>query len=200
MQVLTSRREAFSYRVLDDYQNSEGYLKISKRQRFCSVEVLKFLLSHGVDEVRRREIRGKFIGDREHWERPAIKVNGKSVRPALPLKDCELQHILNKLIVEGYVKKEMMCPGSNRTKDRKKMDVFYRVSFLQLKDEDWLGGEALKAFRAIMSAELVEKASMVVREPLTKKILARAALRGIKITNTSDEDLDEWLNGGAVSP
>lgn len=169
------------------------------RQKVCSVEVLKFLLLHGVDEVRRREIRGKFIGDRDNWKRPATKVNGKLEKPAFPLSDSELQHILNKLILGGYVKKEMVCPDSKRTKDRQKMDVYYRVSLQHLKAEDWLGEETLIAYRTSMSSKRGDKNSAVLDVAFRKSFLARSELRRLKINDTSDDDLDSWLKDVAVS-
>jgi hypothetical protein len=199
MEVLNSMSEAFSYRILDDYKKSKGYLKINKRQQLCSVEVLKFLLLHGVNKVRRRDIRGEFIGDRENWSRPAILIKGRLVRPPFPLSDSELQHILEKLIVEGYVKKEMVCPVSKRTKDRRQMDAYYHVSLVHLIDEDWLEGEVLKVFRDIMITKLKKENLKGVREQVSKRSLARSELRRFGVTNTSDDDLDTWLNNAAFN-
>jgi hypothetical protein len=200
MNVLTSMRDEFRQRVLDDYKISKGYLKINNRQKFCSVEVLKFLLLHGVDMVRRREIRSEFIGDREDWKRPAIRLNGRLVKPALPLSDSELQHILNKLILDGFVIKVMVCPDSKRTKNRQKMDSYYRVSLLHLKDEDWLEGEVLIAYREIMSPKVVDCISTAIFEPVTRRGVARTELKRMRIANTSDRDLDTWLNSLVASP
>lgn len=200
MRVLKSMMNAFSHRVLDEYRGSKGYLKINERQKFCSVEVLKYLLSHGVDEVRRREIRGEFIGEREDWKRLAIRLDGKLVRPAFPLSDSELQHILNKLILAGYVTREETCPDSKRTKDRKKMDVYYRVSLSHLIDEDWLEGKSLNTYREIMSSARVDRTVTTSKELMMKKSLARSKLSNMGMNDISDKDLDTWLNNVAVSP
>lgn len=178
MEVLNTMIKAFSHRILDEYTISRGYIKMNERQKICSVLVLKFLLSNGVERVRRLEIRDKFMGRREDWKRPAFFFNGKWERPALPMKDNELQSILERLILGGFVKKNSVCPSSKRTRDRKKPDVYYSISYLLLQDVDWLGGELLDAYRKSKSSNIC---------------LARSELRRLHITNTNDEDLDDWL-------
>lgn len=116
------------------------------------------------------------------------------------MSDTELQSILERLILGGFVKKDKICPTSKRTKERQKPDVYYSISYLLLQDVDWLGGDLLDAYRESKSSDLFEETAVIKKDPRTRAYLARSELRKLHITNTSDEDLNNWLKKDAGYP
>lgn len=182
MQVAESRTR-LQEAVKERYLESDAYLGLkSGRQRDSSVEVLDFIASHGLDPVRRRDIRRAFMAGGMDRHRTKKSIKG--------LTDHELQRILDRLtsIPYRYLEKQEVVPPSARGKDRSKPDVYYALSQTKVRRED------LTNLRDIERYDHIEKAILANLGSRRQLIyMARLELASYDWLNMSDEAIEQQL-------
>lgn len=201
MQVSKVKLIQFRERMLSEYRESDAFLtfKPSKKngylQRDSSIAVLTYILDRGGDKVRWREIRHVFCLGGELRDRTALDTS---------LRVIELERILERLLIAGFVEREEVPTRSTRTKGRQKPDVYYGIPLVRILFDEMEGGEdldmdAMRATAAIYDVAhvywLLQKARERMVEKLPSLLTDDDALKNyimfwgsVYLSNFSDEE------------
>jgi len=193
VQVLKSQLSQFKERVLAEYRESEAYSGLrNDSQRIRSIAVLEYLLDRGGEKARRCELHDQFvIGGSSRKRSPQdLDESTPFESPAFPMNNWQFQRILERLEYFKFVERSEVTPPSNRTKGRKKQDVYYSISINHITWED-LGRDPQA------DKELLDTIRQVYVNPFFKTEMIRKELLEIDLKSISSKELEEKLQGYA---